>query len=211
MKLRRVGLGVVGLAVVAGFMLTGGSVAAALPVDAAVDLLGNDYLVVAAVAAVGFVLALLLVLSGRPGNVREVTTPDPERAVSLPVPGDEFDAAMASRLALVPFVGRTDRTALREQLRTDVVHWVMRAENCPRSEAERRVADGDWTDDSRAALFLADGTSRWTRAGAVARSWLRLRPWVQVGALHTARALVAASDEVDQERRRARDPRGEPV
>jgi len=206
MKLRRAGLGLVGIAVVAGFLLTDGNVATLLPVDAAVDLLGNDYLLVAAVAAVGLALALLLVLSGRPGNVDEVTTPDPERAVSLPVPGDDFDAAMGSRIALVPFVGGTDRRGMRDRLRGDVVHWLMRSENCSRTEAELKVATGDWTDDPDAALFLADGGRRRDRASAMLRSWLRLRPWVQVGAHRTARAVVDASEEVDAGARRAGRP-----
>ncbi|WP_440991888.1 DUF7269 family protein [Haloarchaeobius baliensis] len=206
MKLRRAGLGLVGIAAVAGFLLTDGSIATLLPVDAAVGLLGNDYLVVAAVAAVGFALALLLVLSGRPGNVDEVTTPDPERAVSLPVPGDDFDAAMGSRIALVPLVGGTDRSGMRDRLRADVVHWLMRSENYSRTEAELQVATGNWTDDPDAALFLADGGSRTDRASAMLRSWLRLRPWVQVGALRTARALVDASEEVDATARRAERP-----
>ncbi|MFD1647797.1 DUF7269 family protein [Haloarchaeobius litoreus] len=196
MKLRRAGLGLVGIAAIAGFLLTGGNIASLLPVDAAVELLGNDYLVVAAVAATGFALALLLVLSGRPGNVDEVTTPDPERAISLPVPGDDFDDAMGSRLALLPLVGGTDRAGIRERLHSDVVHWLMRSENCSRTEAELRVATGDWTDDRDAALFLADRPSRRARASAILRSWLRLRPWVQVGAHRTARALVDASEEV---------------
>ncbi|WP_256301015.1 DUF7269 family protein [Haloarchaeobius salinus] len=196
MKLRRAGLGLVGIAAIAGFLLTQGDIANLLPVDVAVDMLGNDYLVVAVVAATGFGLALLLVASGRPGNVDEVTTPDPERAISLPVPGDDFDAAMGSRLALLPLVGGTDRAAIRERLHSDLVHWLMRSENCSRSEAELRVATGDWTDDHYAALFLADGTRRRDRVSAVLRSWLRLRPWVQVGAHRTARALVDASEAV---------------
>lgn len=196
MNVRRAALGVVGIATIAAFLLTGGGVAAQVPVDAAVDMLGNDYLVVVVVAATGFALALLLVASGRPGNVDEVTTPDPERAISLPVPGDDFDAAMRSRIALLPLVGGTDRTGLRDRLRSAVVHWLMRSENCSRTEAELRVATGDWTDDPDAALFLADGGGRRERAGAMLRSWLRLRPWVQVGARRTARALVESSEEV---------------
>lgn len=198
MNVRRAALGLVGLATVGGFVLTGGTVSGLVPVGNAVDLLGNDYLVVAVVGAVGLVLAASLLVSGRPGNVDETTTPDPERAVSLPVPGDDFDDAMSSRLALLPLVGGTDRATLRARLRSTVVYWLMRSENCTRTEAERRVEAGEWTDERDAALFLAADAGRRERTGAMLRSWVRLRPWLQVGARRTAAALVAASEEVGQ-------------
>lgn len=194
-NVRRVVLGLLGVTLMAAAILLGSGLGQLVPVEAAIGLLGNDYVLVAGFAVLAFVLALLVMLSGRPGNVRESTTPDPERAVELPVPGDEFDDAMASRVALVPFVGSISRAGLRDRLRQTTVNWVMREENCARSEAERRVDTGVWTDDEKAALFLARDRSAGERASVVLGSWVRLRPWTQVGAHRTALAIVAASDQ----------------
>ncbi|WP_435346385.1 DUF7269 family protein [Haloarchaeobius sp. HRN-SO-5] len=190
---RRLLLGLFGLAVVTVVVARVGLVST-LPVDAAVDVLGNDYLLVVAFAAGALLLAALAMLSGRPGSQVEATTPDPERAVSLPVPGDEFDAAMSSRLALVPLVGSSDRGFVRQRLRRAAVFWVMRSDNCTRAEADQRVATGDWTDDRDAALFLADDVGTGARLWAVFRSWVRLRPWTQLGARRTATVLVESAN-----------------
>lgn len=198
MNRRLVGFGLSGVVVVGLLTLFGESLAAVVPADAAADALGSDYLVVAAAGGLGAILSAALVLSGRPGNVDEATTPNPERAVSVPVPGDGFDAAMTDRTALLPVVGSVDRSALRDRLRTAAVVRLMRTENCSRTEAKRRIDRGTWTGDPAARLFLSSKGRIGARLRAVGGAWIRLRPWWQVGAYRTVVALLAASDEVSR-------------
>lgn len=155
MRWRRVLLGTLGVASL-GLALT---VADAGPLAAAartgVETLGNDYLLVAALGALGTLVGLLMLATGRSGNLVQTTTPDPERPPSVPAAGDDFDRTVRSLRFTLPLVGRSARRTVRERLRAAAVEATAHDAGCSRAEAERRVADGTWTDDDAAAAFLA--------------------------------------------------------
>lgn len=120
-----------------------------LPVAAAVDALGSDYVVVAVVgvAAVGLSVVLVAVQAAR--GIDESRPPVVESVETAPHPGRELDRSFGG------LSGLTSTGAARARLRDVAVTAVMRAEGCPRSTAERRVQEGVWTDDRVAAAFVA--------------------------------------------------------
>lgn len=127
-----------------------------VPVDAAVDLLGNDYLVVAAVSVVALAVAVLIALTRLLAGAEEATPPLVERVQSAPRPGSAFDASIdRSGRSLFGSVS-ADEAATRGRLREAATLTVVRAAGCTRSTAERHVAEETWTDDPVAAGFLAD-------------------------------------------------------
>lgn len=166
--------------------LDGGPAAGA--VSAMVAVLGNDYLVVAAFAGAGLLVAASALATGRTGNLRQADPPTPERPVTAPAAGDAVDEVLASRTALLPVVADDRRDRLRERLRTAAIEtWVRRGE-CSREEAVRRLDEGTWTDDRDAAAFLAGrGPGPASRAAALARG----EPWARRGA---RRATVAVAE-----------------
>lgn len=123
------------------------AVAAALPEEAMIAALGSDYVVVAAVGVVAVGLAALVLLVVAVSGVDEADLPIVESVESAPHPGQAVDRSVDGE-AGVPD-GRIDR------LTGAAVRTLMRAEHCSRSTAERRVAEGSWTDDEIATDFLA--------------------------------------------------------
>ncbi len=206
MSRRRLLVGLVAASLLALSWVAGSVVASVVPADGLVAALGNDYILVVALAGVALAAGLAVLVTGRPGAIDQARPPDPERALALPTPGDEFEAATRRRTALLPLVGRADRRTVRRRLREAAVQQVMRSSNCSREAATRRVADGSWTDDAAAALFLANAPPLGARVGATLGSWRRLRPWSQVGARRTARAIVVAADAAGHDADREAGP-----
>lgn len=131
------------------------STAESLPIEPVLELLGNEYVLVAAfgVAAILVVLAVLLarVVSG----INQATPPDPEEVHRVPRFGESFDEFVSDagvRAWLLTDRHRTIRTRLRDAAITTVI----RESNCTRDEARERVERGAWTDDPEAAAFLAE-------------------------------------------------------
>lgn len=120
-----------------------------LPVAAAVEALGSDYVVVAVVgvAAVGISVVLVAVQAVR--GIDESRPAVVESVETAPHPGRDLDRSFGG------LSGLTSTGATRARLRDVAVTAVMRAEGCPRSTAERRVQEGVWTDDRVAAAFVA--------------------------------------------------------
>lgn len=141
-----VGLAVFAIGALAVFSPT---VAAALPVEAMIAALGSDYVVVAAVGVVAVAFAALVLLVVAISGVDEADLPIVETVESAPHPGQAVDRSVDGE-AGVP-------DARVERLTEAAVRTLMRAEHCSRSTAERRVAEGTWTDDEIAADFLAVG------------------------------------------------------
>lgn len=141
----------VGLAVfaVGALAVVSPSVAAALPVEAMIAALGSDYVVVAAVGALAVALAALVLLVVAISGVDEADVPVVETVESAPHPGQSVDRSVDGEASV------TDERV--ERLTEAAVRTLMRAEHCSRSTAERRVAEGTWTDDEVAADFLAVG------------------------------------------------------
>ncbi|QPV62328.1 hypothetical protein I7X12_16530 [Halosimplex litoreum] len=71
------------------------------------------------------------------------------------VPGDDLAAAVAD--AGAGQRDAADRDRVRERLRLAVVDALERFAGDTPEEAERRVAEGSWTDDPDAAALFADG------------------------------------------------------
>lgn len=155
MKPRRIVLGVAGVALLGLAVVGSGDGPPADLVEAAVAALGNDYLFLVAIAAGGLVVAAAMVVSGRAGNLEQARMPDPERPVAVPAPGAEFDDRIGRLRFGLPIVGRSERESVRERLRASAVDVTMRSTGCSSDEAERRVAEGRWTDDPDAAAFLS--------------------------------------------------------
>lgn len=156
MRRRRLASALVGLVAVAGAWTSAAE--EVLPVDGLVGLLGNDYLLVAAVAVAVAGVAVAAVASGREANQARGDLPGPEAATTAPTAGDGLDDALADPTLAVPLVGRS-REAVRDRLREAAVATVRRRRNCSEEAARRRVETGAWTDDPVAASFLAEGAT----------------------------------------------------
>jgi hypothetical protein len=159
MRLRRVLSGLLGLAVLAVGLTMAGEGPLRDAVQRGVELAGNDYLLLAALGGVGLLLAGAMLVSGRSGNLEQTEMPDPERPVDVPTPGDEFDAQIRRTRFKLPVVGRSVRRDVERRLRTAAVDATLYTAGCSRVEAERRVENGSWTDDTAAAAFLSADTA----------------------------------------------------
>lgn len=156
-----------------------------LPVDAAVERLGNDYLLLAAFAGVALAATIgALALRGVTG-VAELTPPATERVASTPRLGTEFDEYLSR-----PSSPRSDvHGAVHERLRAAAVQTIMRTEGVSRVAARQRLADGSWTDDPEAAAYLASDSPsplswRWHLSAATDGE-----TWAQRGARRAAAAV----------------------
>lgn len=131
------------------------STAQSIPVEPILEVLGNDYVLVAAFAAVA-VLVLLVVVGARVvGGINQITPPDPEEVHPVPrfgQPFDEFVEDAGIRAWLLTDRHRTVQTRLREA----AIATVMRESACTRAEARKRVEQGAWTDNPEVASFLAE-------------------------------------------------------
>lgn len=126
-------------------------VAELLPVGRMIDALGSDYVVVAAVGLVAVAFAVLVLLVVAISGVDEADLPIVESVESAPHPGQAVDRSVEGGSGF----GVSD--ARMKRLTEAAVRTLMRAEHCSRSTAERRIAEGTWTDDDIAADFLATG------------------------------------------------------
>lgn len=125
------------------------SVAGVLPVEAMIAALGSDYVVLAVVGLAAVAIAVLVLLAVAVSGVDEADLPIVESVESAPHPGQAVDRSVDDESGgQVP-----DSRVMR--LTEAAVRTLMRAEHCSRSTAERRVAEGTWTDDEVAADYLA--------------------------------------------------------
>ncbi|WP_435347556.1 DUF7269 family protein [Haloarchaeobius sp. HRN-SO-5] len=187
MNLRTV-LSVVGVALaLTGFVLV------AVPGLASSVALDDAVLVVVGLLAV--VQGVRVAWSRRRSPYEQVETPDPEDAQDLPTPGDEFDDLLVD--------AGTDRRAVksretvRERLKRAAVATIVRTQGCSRTEAQRRVDEGEWTDDPYAAAFF---TGRVEGASLVSRIDLRneMESQYQRWAVHAASEVARLSEEFDR-------------
>lgn len=149
----RVLLGLAGTFVLAVAVVADGPVRGT--VNALLALLGSEYLLVAVIGLVAFVAGAGAFVSSREAATL-TRTPDPERVVSVPAPGESFDETAADWRCLLPVAGREHRSTVRERLRRTAVETVAVADDCARETAARRVDDGTWTADDVAAAYLAE-------------------------------------------------------
>lgn len=194
LRLVLVGLGIVGLAVALA------SPAALEPltraVETAVEIVGHDWIIVAALGVVAVLVAGTLLISGRGAKMHQTEMPTVERPVPVAAAGAPFDDVVGGWRFILPLVGRSTRDDVRERLRSAAVRSVAADEGIARAAARERVDDGRWTDDRIAAEFLAG-----TRTGL--GEWLVGLANGETGPEYRARRTVEAIVE------RQRRPAGE--
>ncbi|MFC4552002.1 MULTISPECIES: DUF7269 family protein [Halorussus] len=166
-----------------------------LPVDPLVSLVGNDYLFVVVFAAVAAVVTLAVVGLRAVSEVSQSAPPDPEEVTSGPRPGAEFDRYVDDGLTIRERLFGDDADEMRDRLRETAVKTTMRADDCDRETARRRVEAGEWTDDRAAASFLVSESPSLGLAGDV-RAALRGESGFQRGARRTATAIAEKATEV---------------
>lgn len=131
------------------------AVADAIPIEAVVALLGNDYILVAALAGAAVLVVLTVLVARGVTGINQTTPPDPEEVHSVPRFGEAFDEVI-SRGGLRALLTTERHRQVRTRLREAAIATVMRETNCTRAEARERVERGTWTDDPEAAAFLAE-------------------------------------------------------
>ncbi|MFC6838463.1 DUF7269 family protein [Halomarina ordinaria] len=167
------------------------SLAGALPVEAAIEAAGSDYQLLAVFGGLAAVALLGMLVVRAVGRVEQADPPTPETVEGVPVVGSELDAVVADGLGLRATLFSDEPDRLRERLREEAVRTLMRVENCPRAQAERRVDEGSWTDDAAAAAFLAGGRAPVRSRLAAA---LRGRSWLQHGTAAAATAIATRAE-----------------
>ncbi|MGM0592407.1 MAG: DUF7269 family protein [Halobacteriota archaeon] len=189
----RVAAAAAGVLALAGGIALGGAPAGTL-VEALVETLGNDYLLITVLAAVGLAASVPVVLSGRTSALSQATTPTPEHPATAPEPGTRVDEALASPSVWLPVVGQRRREALRSRLRRDAIETLVRVEACTRREASARVESGTWTEDPDAAALLAgDAPETAVRLRAI----LGGEPWTRRAVRRTMAELVDRGGDVN--------------
>lgn len=184
--------------------------AAAVPIETIVGLLGNDYLLVAAVAG-GALLAVLAVLVARAATgLSQATPPDPENIHNVALFGERFDEVLSNgHRGSGAGAGGDSHPDVRARLREAVIATVMREASCTRAEATERVDRGTWTDDADAARFLGDspaavdstsgaGGRRDTSLGASLGATFGGETEFQRGARRAATAIVRLDAEATE-------------
>lgn len=167
------------------------SLAAFVPLEAALLLLGNEYVLVAAFG-VAAILAGLGVLLGRGvGGINQTTPPDPEGVHPVPRSGEAFDDFVSAGW-LREWLGSDRHHRIRTRLREAAIATVMRTSDCTREEARDRVDRGTWTNDTEVANFLSDGGNPTQAVGALAA--LRGESPYQRAARRTAAEIARYGD-----------------
>lgn len=176
------------LAVVVGVMAINPALAAAIPVDTAVEILGNDYLFI----AVFGILALLLtvaVIGGRAvSGLNQATPPRPETVQPSPRFGSDFEKTVENEVGPTSYLFSDRREHLRDRLRESAIQATIEDTGCSRSDAHERVENGTWTDDPDAGAFLSPDRS--PPVGSRVAAALHGNAWFQRGARRTAQEVV---------------------
>ena len=163
------------------------AIASSVPMDAVVERLGNDYLLVAVVAVLALAAVLVVLAARTVAGVTEATPP-PVEGTTPGSPGRELDETLDS---LAPLRVTERHRRIHDRVRTAAVEAVAEAERCSRPAASERIESGEWTDDPDAASFVADERldPPWvaSRVAAVLRrdDWFRRRVDATVAALET--------------------------
>ncbi|WP_123620143.1 hypothetical protein [Halorubrum sp. CSM-61] len=124
-----------------------------LRIDAAIEALGSDYVVLAVLGLLAVGLASLLAAAQRVRGVSEATPPAVEGVLTATHPGASFDGDGGGQLRR--FLSAGSENDRRRRLREAAVRATMRAEGRSRTDAARRVDEGTWTSDPVAAPYLS--------------------------------------------------------
>lgn len=133
-------------------LAVGGVVLAVPSVEGLVEWPWADDTLLVAFFTAAFVIASLLApfvfLGDESGGER---VRPPECVPGTPAPGD--DLAVLDRRLWLP-LPRARRRQLRTRLRRAAIRTLVRTADCSAADAEARLEDGDWTEDTIAAEFL---------------------------------------------------------
>lgn len=189
----RIALGLVGVAVcsLAVLVVAVPVLSDAVPADALVGAVGNDYFLAAAVGVVAAVLVVAVVALRGLDGIDQATMPEPETVQHAEYPGVRFDRTVSERIRLLP--GRTteEERRLRERVRRAAERAVMRRNNVSRERAVAAVENGEWTDDPAAAAFVSEERRPPLRTRFAAL--LSRRSWHQLGARRAAEEVYRLS------------------
>lgn len=147
-------------------LAAGGAAAALAGVAVAVEpslagglVLQADRGVVLALAALALLQGLAAVAGRVAGSGRAAAPDDVESRFPATVPGDEFDALLADLPQLSVQRRDEERAAIRERLEALAVA-VLIGRGLDEATARRRLRDGTWTADERAATFFMPAADR---------------------------------------------------
>lgn len=172
--------------------------ASAIPVSSIVSSLGGDWVFVAVFGGLAVVFILVTMAWRAVNGLDQTEPPSPEDVQTVPLFGSDFDDVVEKRAGLGDRFLSDKPAAVRQRVREAAIAAEMRTESCSRSEAERRVADGSWTDDATAAAFLSDEDGPSPPLSARVGAMVRGRAWFQRGARRAAAVIVGRVDEVGQ-------------
>lgn len=143
------------------------SLARFIPIEAALLVLGNEYVLVAAFGVVAILGGLAVLLGRGVAGIDQTTPPDPEEVHPVPRSGESFDEFVSAGW-LREWLLSDRHHRIRTRLRESAIDTVMRQDDCTREEARKRVDRGTWTEDAEVATFLADSGVPLQPAGALA-------------------------------------------
>jgi uncharacterized protein (DUF58 family) len=142
------------------------------------------------------VALLALVYGGHLANVRRNTalergrTPDPERAFTASLPGEELHEALRQfRGDPHPFY----RMSGRDGLKVAAAAVLTRYEGVSKEEADEQITDGTWTDNFEAASFLSTGRTEAGASRGLTR-WIRRDSGSRTGIEQSIEAIAAVAD-----------------
>lgn len=146
--------------IVVGILLSVAGIAAILLDVRSLPMVSGLSLIVI-IGLVGIFAGTLGVRARMLGQESHATLPNVELPPDVPVPGDRFDEFLVEygtetylRRATNP-----DRERVRSVLQTRVISTLVYDAGYTRTDAERAVRRGDWTDDAKVAAFLGGGAA----------------------------------------------------
>lgn len=114
-----------------------------------------SYMFVTLVGALAIAQGVRAVSQRRQSTYTETETGVPERRFQVPVPGDEFDAQVASAVGW-SLRSVSEQRDVKNRLHQAVVDTLVIHDHCSVADAEAHIEAGTWTDDPVAARFLSD-------------------------------------------------------
>jgi len=131
-------------------------VAALVPTEALVAAAGHDYFLAAAVGALALAAGTIVFTARAMDGFDRARPPRAEEVPLGTPPGADIDTVLAGELSAIEHVVGETRDRVRHRLRRTAVETLVRTGDVSRSEAERTVDRGSWTEDRRAARFLME-------------------------------------------------------
>ena len=151
-----------------------------------------DRVIVSLIGVLALVQALRVVKRRRGGTLDEAKTPEPERSITTPQPGEDFESLLSQLLdkrRVYPHLKN-----VREGLSTAAVAVLTRFGGDTESKAKERVEAGTWTDDIYAASFLGGEDAPRVPLRRQLRDKLARESLTQRKLRHTVAAIEAVVD-----------------